>query len=539
MVMTRAANIAFKPEHKITMLCLSSSGQFLSWADQSGSVSLASVGKNHTLDVKGNWHAPGTVVGLCLRGQRAYVLDDVEGLFCVNQQGEVDWHVPVAGGGFSLHEGPADMAVVDALGRLLRVGYDGSPTDLTSQFEGILKAMYVSEFLVLSFEDGSVKALNGSQVVWNRPVRGEVGESITALGMDASGHLIIGREGYALVDGEEEALEMETWCLNGQGLLFRSDLKTRLTHITPGLGSVVCGFDNGSVTHYKDNQHQELLNTGFAVQSLMVRQNHVVVSSWFYLFGVEEGSEPWKIEHQGMPMLLESSNDGSICFFAGEDQNDWTEPEPIGFFSLKSEARDADPSELTEWFQRPDTEPERSAEEIYRVDETVENLLTEEERMLMEKPPVIGLDSLHAALDDFAFASPDDQAQGTLNVDAESLLDDLDDQLSSMAMMPDEGLFDALNEEVVAPIAPVPAAGEDQVVTCDEDGTAVVLLDGLGSEDPQNRIVMWSWVDSTGQEIATQARAKVRLSAGVHRFELRICDSEGQWSSDTIQLTLK
>jgi len=539
MVMTRAANIAFKPEHKITMLCLSSSGQFLSWADQSGSVSLASVGKNQTLDVKGNWHAPGTVVGLCLRGQRAYVLDDVEGLFCVNQQGEVDWHVPVAGGGFSLHEGPTDMAVVDALGRLLRVGYDGSPTDLTSQFEGILKAMYVSEFLVLSFEDGSVKALNGSQVVWNRPVRGEVGESITALGMDASGHLIIGREGYALVDGEEEALEMETWCLNGQGLLFRSDLKTRLTHITPGLGSVVCGFDNGSVTHYKDNQHQELLNTGFAVQSLMVRQNHVVVSSWFYLFGVEEGSEPWKIEHQGMPMLLESSNDGSICFFAGEDQNDWTEPEPIGFFSLKSEARDADPSELTEWFQRPDTEPERSAEEIYRVDETVENLLTEEERMLMEKPPVIGLDSLHAALDDFAFASPDDQAQGTLNVDAESLLDDLDDQLSSMAMMPDEGLFDALNEEVVAPIAPVPAAGEDQVVTCDEDGTAVVLLDGLGSEDPQNRIVMWSWVDSTGQEIATQARAKVRLSAGVHRFELRICDSEGQWSSDTIQLTLK
>ena len=147
------------------MLCLSSSGQFLSWADQSGSVSLASVGKNHTLDVKGNWHAPGTVVGLCLRGQRAYVLDDVEGLFCVNQQGEVDWHVPVAGGGFSLHEGPTDMAVVDALGRLLRVGYDGSPTDLTSQFEGILKAMYVSEFLVLSFEDGSVKALNGSQAV--------------------------------------------------------------------------------------------------------------------------------------------------------------------------------------------------------------------------------------------------------------------------------------------------------------------------------------------------------------------------------------
>jgi hypothetical protein len=240
-----------------------------------------------------------------------------------------------------------------------------------------------------------------------------------------------------------------------------------------------------------------------------------------------------------MPMLLEASTDGSVCFFAGEDQNDWTEPEPIGFFSLESEARDADPSELTEWFQKPDAEPERSAEEIYRIDDSVGNLLTEEERILMEKPPEVGLDSLHAALDDFTFASPEDEAQGTLNVDAESLLEELDDQLSSMAMMPDEDLFDALNEEVVAPIAPIPKAGDDRVVTCDEDGTAVVLLDGLGSEDLQNRIVMWSWVDSTGKEIATQARAKVRLSAGVHRFELRICDSEGQWSSDTIQLTLK
>ena len=108
-----------------------------------------------------------------------------------------------------------------------------------------------------------------------------------------------------------------------------------------------------------------------------------------------------------------------------------------------------------------------------------------------------------------------------------------------MWRLPGEDLFDGLNERVVAPIAQIPKAGDDRVVTCGDDGTAVVLLDGLTSDDPKNRVVMWSWVDSTGKEIATQARAKVRLSTGVHRFELRICDSEGQWSSDTIQLTLK
>jgi hypothetical protein len=65
-----------------------------------------------------------------------------------------------------------------------------------------------------------------------------------------------------------------------------------------------------------------------------------------------------------------------------------------------------------------------------------------------------------------------------------------------------------------------------------------VLLDGFESEDVQNRIVMWSWVDATGKEISSQPQVKVRLEVGVHRFELRICDSDGRWSSDSVQLTL-
>jgi hypothetical protein len=85
----------------------------------------------------------------------------------------------------------------------------------------------------------------------------------------------------------------------------------------------------------------------------------------------------------------------------------------------------------------------------------------------------------------------------------------------------------------------VPKAGDDRSIVCGEDGTAVVVLDGMGSEDVQNRIIMWSWVDATGKEISSRPQVKVRLDAGVHRFELRICDSEGQWSSDSIQLTLK
>lgn len=539
MVKTRAVRVSFKPEQKVEHLCLSSDGACLVWAEQGGAVSIAISAENEDHRIAGVWNAPGGVVGMCLRGDRTFVLDDTDGLSCLNSKAESEWHLTIPGGGFSLHQGPNDMAVVDALGRLYRISYGGQLQNL-NHFEHILKATFVDQYLVLAHEDGSVQALNEDQPIWQRPSRGEVGEAITAIGSDASGHLLLGREGYALVDGDEEALEMETWCLNRLELLDRCDLKSRVTHLVPGLESVICGFDNGRVTLYKHNAHRELLMTNYAIQTLLVRGGHVVASSWFYLFGHNEAGEGWKVEHQGMPTQLAASANGSILFFAGEDQNDWTDAEPIGCLSLDSETIEIDPSELNAWFQQEDSGPERSAEEIYRVDDSVENLLTDEERRMMAKPVEVGLEDLQDALDGFIEnVSTDEATQGTLNLDSSELLEALDDQISSMAMLPDEDLFGALNEEVSAPIPPVPRAGEDRVVVCEEDGTAVVLLDGLGSSDEQNRIVMWSWVDSTGKEIATQAQAKVRLSVGVHRFELRICDSEGRWSSDSIQLTLK
>ena len=539
MVHTRLTQVAAKPEHKVTQLCLSSSGTFLAWAEQGGHVCLGSLSATHSIEVTSRWSASGTVVGLCTRGERAYALDDVDGLTCLNQDGESVWSVDIPGGGFSLHQGPNDIAVIDALGRLHRVGYDGSFTNLSKRFDGVIKSTFVGIYLVLAHEDGRVQSLKGSEVVWQRTTRGEVGEAITALGADTAGHLVLGREGYALVDGDEEALEMETWCLEGQGLLERSDLSTRLTHCVPGYGGVICGFDDGRVTCYKEGAHRDLLKTNYAVQNILVRGKHVVVSSWFYLFGTTETQDSWKIEHQGMPTLLVGSAEGEVCLFAGEDQNDWTDPEPIGSFSLTADMIETDPSELTTWFADGPVAKTLSAEEIYRVDDSVDKLLTEEERKMLGQPVTHDLEMLQDALGESIQTDLDSEQMGTLNVDSESLLEAMDDAMSNMAMMPDEDLFDALNEQVVAPIAPVPRAGDDRELVCDEDGTCIVVLDGLASEDAQNRIVMWSWVDATGKEIATQPQVKVRLSAGIHRFELRICDSEGRWSSDALQLTLK
>ena len=539
MVQTFSTSIAFTPERKVTHLCLAGDASFLAWAEQGGKVSLGSLDDHLPGEVSAVWKNTAAIVGLCSRGNRLFALDELNGLTCLDDKGDVAWFSEVPGGGFSLHQGSENMAVVDALGRLHLIGYDGANVAHAPSVDGVLKACFIDDTLVLACEDGTVQGIRNNSVVWRRPVRGDVGESITALGKDANGRLVLGREGYALVDGDEEALEMEVWCLRTFELIHRTDLKTRLTHCTPGALGVVCGFDDGQVSKFENGEFEEILKTNYAIQGLVVSGVNLIVSSWFYLFGHRADEGLWKIEHQGMPTQVLASRNGQVCFFAGDDQNDWTDPEPIGYFRLDGGLLDVDATELTEWFQKGSMEPQLSAEEIYRVDNSVDMLLTEEERAMVGDSVETSIESLQDALGDLGDELDDATADlGTLNVDAEGLLEAMNDELSNMAMLPEEDLFDALNESVVAPIAPIPRAGDDRKVECDPDGTAVVLLDGLGSEDVQNRIVMWSWVDDTGKEIASQPQVKVRLNAGVHRFELRICDSDGRWSSDSIQLTL-
>ena len=539
MVQTFSTTIAFTPERKVMHLCIAGDASFLAWAEQGGKVSLGRLEDHLPVEVSAVWENTASIVGLCSRGNRLFALDELNGLTCLEDKGDVAWFSEVPGGGFSLHKGPNNMAVVDALGRLHLIGYDGANVAHAPSVEGVLKACFIEDTLVLACEDGTVQAIQNNSVVWRRPVRGDVGESITALGKDANGHLVLGREGYALVDGDEEALEMEVWCLRTLELLHRTDLKTRLTHCTPGASGVVCGFDDGLVSKFANGEFEEVLTTNYAIQGLVVSGANLIASSWFYLFGSRADEGLWKIEHQGMPTQVLVSPNGKVCFFAGDDQNDWTDPEPIGYFCLDAGLLEVDPTELTEWFQKGSVEPQLSAEEIYRIDDSVEMLLTEEERAMVGDSVGASIESLQDALGVHGNELDDATADlGTLNVDAEGLLEAMNDELSSMALLPDEDLFDALNESVAAPIAPIPRAGEDRKVVCDSDGTAVVLLDGLGSEDVENRIVMWSWVDDTGKEIASQPQVKVRLNAGVYRFELRICDSDGRWSSDSIQLTL-
>ena len=83
-------------------------------------------------------------------------------------------------------------------------------------------------------------------------------------------------------------------------------------------------------------------------------------------------------------------------------------------------------------------------------------------------------------------------------------------------------------------LPPIVDVGEDMTVKSDSDGTAMVLLDGSKSYDPDGTINTWSWENDSDKVISNNPQVKVKLSRGVHVFYLTIVDDRGASSKATL-----
>jgi lipopolysaccharide export LptBFGC system permease protein LptF len=115
----------------------------------------------------------------------------------------------------------------------------------------------------------------------------------------------------------------------------------------------------------------------------------------------------------------------------------------------------------------------------------------------------------------------------------------MEDGIQSMALLDEDELLGELGETINEIILPQADAGDDKVISAAKDGKIVVLLDGGTSFDPQNRITRWSWIESSGREISTSKKVKVKLSKGRHSFELRVQSGEGNWTSDVLSVIIE
>ena len=232
----------------------------------------------------------------------------------------------------------------------------------------------------------------------------------------------------------------------------------------------------------------------------------------------------WSVEHQGMVEMIAVNDDWSIVMVAGEDQNDWTESEPVIILDANAEAESVAlvKSEVDDWAEAPPIEIDAAA--LYEEkDDAFEALMAEE---TTSKTNAKEMSVLLDALEDHLSALEDDTHPIAEDDNIDLALHDID-------------LLEDLDSEIEEYIAPVANSGSDITTQADENGVAMVILDGSDTYDPQSRVTSWQWVNALGKEIAQSSKVKIKLNKGVHRFELRVKDSEGSWTSDALSVTIE
>lgn len=461
-------------------------------------------------------HVNSKIIDVAWSTNKIVILDETNGLHVFTMNAEEVWTSAFDAGGAQLSVGKQILAL-DGIGTLRQYTLDGQEYATVQRDVRLFSTSKDSIFLILENQTVA-RADDQLNVVHHRTQRGEIGEDIVAVGAGVGDTWFVAREGHALVPGEEEALELEVY--SNDKIIHRVELKGRVKAYTADASNLYLGLDNGDLISMKDKELEDLISFDYPIQRLSLSGTTIVIGTWFYVYGfdVETKNIIWQVEHKGMVEGLEIDHSERMAFF-GEDQNDWTGAEPVGICDLKQERIEVDSSFLQGWFEEEIIEVETNPEIVYRDVDDFTDLLSEEEQDSYKKniqELEIGFDSLSAAMKE-EISSPSIDEGG----------DDLDD------------LLQFLHENAEEVILPRAYAGENQSIRLHEAQTAVVTLDGSMSSDPQDRIESWSWLDGTGREISTQPKVRVKLSTGNHQFELRVFDSEGGMTSDSIQITIE
>ncbi|MDA0716539.1 MAG: hypothetical protein O2866_04105 [archaeon] len=421
--------------------------------------------------------------------------------------------IPSDAGIQDVHVFENSIYIVDLFGRIYTLENDESQWALRPIFHELeIANIFASpQSLFIVTTDGSVQQIRDGITVWIRPLRGDFGEHILNISETETGTIIICREGHAYVDGEEEVLEIEWW--KDKKCMHRHDIKHSVVSSLVVGGQIYLGCSDGVLIKADEHGTWDILvEKQYPIQNIIQFKGQIIFSWWFYLSGFDQEKE-WIVEHKGIVQLLSVDSKRERMYFAGSDQNEFTDVEPIGMVDLSKPIVEIDKSELTTWFEQE--EALHVEESIYESDDEMIQLLSEEEQKLYRNFDSKGnVDALlHAMNEDSSFSSFELEDGGYEDILVDLLLD-------STTIRP-----------------PIPRAGEDLVIQATE-GSAIVHLDASGTEDDDEQIDSISWIDHLGNTIAESYQCKVKLPIGTYRFEFRIRDKNGMWSTDSISIQI-
>ncbi len=532
MALTKPTRPMLRPEGKIRMMASSPDGALLGWCEGRSTVCFASIESDeaellatHELNVE--------VMHVQFFENHWWVGDDLEGFTVFTSHGLLEHSVPVDGGVQHAVAWGMDLAVLTGMGDVVII--DGDRTRPLSAGAGLEECAFMvagAGRLYVATHGGQLVAFEEGRETWRRPTRGTRGERLTNIGLAGDGRLFLTREGHALVGGEEEAVEFEVW--SNDVLVLRDDANRRLLTSCPFGQDAALGFDNGDVAKLGlDGTLEVMMTCKYPVSVLAATPTMIVAGSWFHLHVLGEDTM-WSVEHQGMPHTVFIHAEQERIVFAGDDQNDYTAPEPIGVVDLRASLIEVDSSELTLWFEEAPNASEATPEDLYeRGNDDVMEHLTDEERVMMSSDSSERIPSMSLLK---AMTEPTSNEENPTRDASEEddLLSTLADTTFVASAVDDDDLMAALIAPHTSTHPPQAEAGDDRFLTADADGSATTILDGRGTHDPLGQVSGWSWIDGRGQEIGTTNQVKVRLPVGKHVFELRVLDRDGRWTTDRV-----
>lgn len=516
MVQTLPAIDSIHNEEKVSSTSINPSGDKILIGDCEGNVFLYSLGKGGA-NLENSFTLKSTIIDVIWHNESIIVLDEVEGVHMYTQNGDVVWSFNLEAGGAKAHA-QNHITVLDGIGTLRFLNFDGEEQKVN--YQHIISFEPLPDGFLLLTEKSEVKKISSSfEEVFSREQRGDIGEDIVNYGKGRNSTWFVAREGHALVPGDEEALEIEFF--NGNERVYRSEISGRIRAFSSRNGAQYLGLDDGAILQVSNEfELVKIHQFPYAVRCLELTEKYLLVGTWFNIYGINLVSKniDWTIEHKGLVEEILTDKEQNVMLFFGEDQNDWTGAEPVGICDVNQDPVEVDDSFLQGWFEEEVIIAETNAEVVYRNIDDFESLLSEGEREMLtdsEQIEEFAFDALSEALNEIS--------QTIEDIDGE----ETDDLLS---------MLQETNEIFIPPSA---YAGDDQTYALEPGEESIVLtLDGSETNDPQDNIVRWSWINSTGKEIAPTQKVKVRLPIGTHQFELRVEASDGVLTTDYVQITI-
>ena len=329
-------------------------------------------------------------------------------------------------------------------------------------------------------------------------------ETISQICFRQDGVLLACRDslGFTLDDRPENRLE----CWHSvRGLLHISELPAISSSILPTKNGAIVGCNNGSLLRFTIGEEvEELAILEHPISSIIQWGEDVIVGTWFNSMRVSsKGEVIWTHEHEGLVSNIFAINSETIAVIGSSPSGE----KPASVVLID-----------------PDAQPIRYESETFDYDfnpsksQKFTGGLTEAEVAEAEAPP-------------------------SVSVETEGLMNDLEEDLeliSDNKIVSKTDLLQDLAESAKAiNLPPIADAGDDKTISAEDDGTAIILLDGSRSYDPDGSIEHYSWQNSNGKVIGDSAQIRVRLRAGTHSFELTVIDNNGAASKAIVTMRIQ